>query len=65
MGYLIVLRGPAGSGKDTIGKELIKKLGGDDQARLLDLDITGPLEKQFNKSLQESLCYKHVIGMLF
>jgi len=65
VGYLIVLSGFAGSGKDTIGKELIKKLGGDDQARLLDLDITGPLEKQFNKSLQETLCCKHVIAMLF
>jgi ribose 1,5-bisphosphokinase PhnN len=56
MGYLIILRGPAGSGKDAIGKALIKKLGGDDQAHLLDLDITVPLE---------SLNYKHVIGMLF
>lgn len=39
MGYLIILRGPAGSGKDTIGKILIKKLGGDNQAYLLDLEV--------------------------
>jgi hypothetical protein len=51
MGYLIILRRPAGSGKDTIGKSLVEKLGGDSQAYLLDLDITGPLE-QFIKSLQ-------------
>jgi shikimate kinase len=65
MGYLIILRGPAGSGKDTIGKLLVEKLGGGNQACLLDLDITGPLEEQFIKKLQESLNYKHVIGMLF
>ena len=31
----------------------------------MDLDITGPLEEQFIESLQKSLSYKHVIGMLF
>jgi shikimate kinase len=65
VGYLIILRGPAGSGKDTIGKILVKKLGGDNQACLLDLNITGSLEMQFIQKLQESLNYKHVIGMLF
>lgn len=65
MGYLIILRGPAGSGKDTIGKSLVEKLGGRSQAYLLDLDITGLLEGDFTRSLQESLNYKHVIGMLF
>jgi thymidylate kinase len=65
VGYLIILRGPAGSGKDTIGKYLVEKLGGDDQVCMLDLDITGPLEQQFLKKLEESLHYKHVIGMLF
>jgi shikimate kinase len=65
MRYLIILRGPAGSGKDTIGKILVNKLGGDNQACLLDLDITGSIEVQFIQKLQESLNYKHVIGMLF
>jgi ribose 1,5-bisphosphokinase PhnN len=55
MGYLIILRGPAGSGKDTIGKILVEKLGGDDQVCLLDLDITGELEAQFIQRLQECL----------
>ena len=65
MGYLIILRGPADSGKNTIGKILVEKLGGKSQAYLLDLDITGPLEGDFARSLQESLNYRHVIGMLF
>ena len=65
MGHLIILRGPAGSGKDTIGKILVEKLGGDNQACLLDLDITDERETQFIKKLQESFNYKHVIGMLF
>jgi guanylate kinase len=34
MGYLIILRGPAGSGKETIGKHLVEKFGGDNQACL-------------------------------
>jgi ribose 1,5-bisphosphokinase PhnN len=65
VGHLIILRGPAGSGKDTIGKSLVEKLGGDNQVRMLDLDITGPLEQQFLEQVEESLQYKHVIGMLF
>jgi thymidylate kinase len=65
MGYLIVLRGPAGSGKDTIGKCLVEKLGGSNKAYLLNLDITGSLEEQFIECLQKSLGYEHVIGMLF
>lgn len=65
MGFLIILRGPAGSGKDTIGKCLVDKLGGYCQACLLDLDITGPLEEQFIKELKKSLSYEHVVGMLF
>jgi shikimate kinase len=63
--YLIILRGPAGSGKDTIGKSLVEKLGGNNQAYLLDLDITDPLEVQFVECLQKSLSYDHVIGMMF
>jgi ribose 1,5-bisphosphokinase PhnN len=51
MGYLIILRGPAGSGKDTIGGCLIKKLGGDILAHLLDLDITDPLEEQYKNDV--------------
>jgi shikimate kinase len=65
VGYLIILRGPAGSGKDTIGKCLVKKLGGNKRAYVLDLDITDPLERQFIRDLQESLRYEHVIGMMF
>jgi deoxyadenosine/deoxycytidine kinase len=65
MGYMIVLRGHAGSGKDTIGKCLVEKLGGSNKAYLLNLDITGPLEEQFIECLQKSLRYNHVIGMLF
>jgi shikimate kinase len=65
MGYLIILRGPAGSGKDTIGKCLVEKLGGVNQACILDLDITDPLEEEFIECLQKSLSYNHVIGMMF
>jgi deoxyadenosine/deoxycytidine kinase len=65
VGYLVILRGPAGSGKDTIGKRLVEKLGGNTQACMLDLDITGPLEGHFLNKLEQSLRYEHVIGMLF
>ena len=65
MGYLIILRGPAGSGKDTIDECLVEKLGGVNEACLLDLDITDPLEGQFIECLQKSLNYNHVIGMMF
>jgi hypothetical protein len=65
MGYLIMLRGLAGSGKDTIGKYLVEKLEGFNKAYLLALDITDPLEEQFIESLQKSLSYKHLIGVFW
>lgn len=48
--YLIILREPAGSGKDTMGNRLVKKLGGDNRAHLLDLDVTGSLRTIHSRS---------------
>jgi adenylylsulfate kinase-like enzyme len=57
MGYLIILRGPAGSGKDTIGKRLVEKLGGFNKAYLLDLDIIGSLDLYL---IIIATCLKHL-----
>ena len=57
MKRLIILRGPAGSGKTSVSRS-ITELVGKDNARILDLDITHPQEVKFNQNLEECLRYK-------
>lgn len=64
MGYLIILRGPAGAGKTTVSKRLIQTLG-KDKTYSLDLDITLDKESEFNENLIKTLGYENVIGMMF
>jgi hypothetical protein len=64
MKRLIILRGPAGSGKNSVSASL-KELVGKDNACILDLDITYPDEDKFNRNLEECLRSKTVIGMMF
>jgi predicted AAA+ superfamily ATPase len=64
MGYLIILRGPAGAGKTTISKCLIETLGWD-KTFSLDLDITLDKENEFNVNLNKALGYENVVGMMF
>ena len=62
MAYLIILRGPAGSGKSSVCKYLKSRLR---NACSLDLDITGPDEDIFDKNVTSCLNYDYVIGMMF
>jgi hypothetical protein len=64
MGYLIILRGPAGAGKTTVSNRLIQTLG-KDKTYSLDLDITLDKESEFNENLNNALGYENVIGMMF
>ena len=64
MNRLIILRGPAGSGKTCVSASLIDLLGKDNGC-ILDLDITHPNEDKFNQNIKECLRYKTVIGMMF
>lgn len=59
MGYLIVLRGPMGSGKSSISVYLKQRLGGDNNAFILDLDRT---DEEFERNLRTALTYTHVVG---
>jgi shikimate kinase len=61
---LIILRGPAGSGKSTVCKYLRKELG-TERTCSLDLDITGVNEDKFNDNLRNCLTFEYVIGMMF
>ena len=68
MNRLIILRGPAGSGKTCVSASLIDLLGKDNGC-ILNLDITYPYEDRFNQNLKEwcsmGISYKTVIGMMF
>ncbi|HJT47044.1 MAG TPA: hypothetical protein VJ729_02590 [Nitrososphaeraceae archaeon] len=64
MGYLIILRGPAGAGKTTVSKCLIETLGSD-KTFSLDLDITLDKENEFSDNLNKALGYENVVGMMF
>ena len=64
MKRLIILRGPMGSGKNSVSTSLIE-LVGKDNACILDLDIIHPQEDKFNQNLKECLRYNTVIGMMF
>jgi hypothetical protein len=64
MKRLIILRGPAGSGKTSVSRS-ITELVGKDNACILDLDITHPQEGKFNQNLEECLRYGTVVGMMF
>jgi polynucleotide 5'-kinase involved in rRNA processing len=50
MKCLIILRGPAGSGKTSVSRS-ITELVWKDNACILDLDITHPQEGKFNQNL--------------
>jgi shikimate kinase len=60
MGYLIILRGPKGSGKSSISESLIERLGSDTYR--LDIDITNEQEHLFEQQLREALSKQYVIG---
>ena len=64
MKRLIILRGPAGSGKTSVSIS-ITELVGKDNACILDLDIAHPQEGKFNQNLEECLRYRTVVGMMF
>ena len=51
MGYLIILRGPKGSGKSSISESLIERLGSDTYR--LDIDITNEQEHLFEQHLRD------------
>jgi len=65
MGWLIVLRGPVGSGKTAIQKYLIDRLNAQksDSAHYLWLDET--LEGNFDQCLLSSLKYENVIAEMY
>jgi pantothenate kinase-related protein Tda10 len=64
MKRLIILRGPAGSGKSSVSRS-IRELVGKDTACILDLDITHPQEIKSNQNLEEWLRYRTVVGEMF
>ena len=61
---LIILRGPAGSGKTTICNAMVEVLGAY-HSNILDLDITGSQEYKFERNLRNCLSSEYVIGMMF
>lgn len=61
---LIILRGPAGSGKTSVCNAIMKILGKKNSCKL-DLDITYPQEDEFEKNLMNCLSSENVIGMMF
>jgi thymidylate kinase len=61
---LIILRGPAGSGKTSICNAIMQILGKKNSCKL-DLDITNPQEDKFEKNLMKCLSSESVIGMMF
>jgi predicted ABC-type ATPase len=64
MRRLIILRGPAGSGKTTVSVALANKIGKENTC-ILDLDITNSNENRFESNLQECMESSNVIGMMF
>ncbi|MFZ0896553.1 MAG: AAA family ATPase [Candidatus Nitrosopolaris sp.] len=63
MGYLIILRGPKGSGKSSISECLIERLGSDTYR--LDIDTTNEQEHLFEQHLREALSKQYVIGEIY
>lgn len=63
MKSLIILRGPAGSGKTSVGEAMIQILGSNNSC-ILDLDITGNDEDKFQANLMDCLLSQNVIGMM-
>jgi thymidylate kinase len=63
MGYLIILRGPKGSGKSSISESLIERLGNGTYP--LDIDITDEQEHLFEEHLREALFKEYVIGEIY
>ena len=61
---LIILRGPAGSGKTTICNAMVEVLGAY-HSNILDLDITGSQEYKFERNLRNCLSSEYIIGMMF
>jgi predicted ABC-type ATPase len=61
---LIILRGPAGSGKTSVCDAIMQKIGKKNSCKL-DLDITYPQEDKFKKNLMNCLSSDNVIGMMF
>jgi ABC-type dipeptide/oligopeptide/nickel transport system ATPase component len=61
---LIILRGPAGSGKTSVCHAIVQILGEENSCKL-DLDITYPQEDKFENNLRICLIYENVIGMMF
>lgn len=61
---MIILRGPAGSGKSTVCMVLRERLG-TARSCSLDLDITGVNEDKFSDNLCNCLTFDYVIGMMF
>jgi len=53
MKHLIILRGPAGSGKTTVCEAIVHKLG-EGNACVLDLDITYPNENIVEKTSKDA-----------
>jgi|ERR1700730_2462668 len=64
MKFLIILRGPAGSGKSTVCTYLRDKIGRE-RTCSLDLDITGVDDDKFNENLTKCLAVDYVVGMMY
>ena len=63
MGYLVILRGPAGSGKTTIQRHLIEKLNAFGSTHYLLLDEIN--EIRFCECLKKCLKYENVIAEMY
>lgn len=59
MAYLIILRGPMGSGKSSIATQIKQIFGGKNNTVILDLDRTG---EEFTQEMQWALDYENVVG---
>lgn len=64
MKLLIILRGPAGSGKTSVCDATTQIVGKEHSCKL-DLDITYPQEDKFENNLRNCLSSENVIGMMF
>jgi len=58
MAYLIILRGPMGSGKSSIATQIKQIVGGDNNTVVLDLDRTG---EECAQDIQRALNYENVV----
>jgi broad-specificity NMP kinase len=61
MGYLIILRGPPGSGKTTISR-CLKNLLGNDKTYVLNLDEIATFEDNLKEALHRN--YQYVVGAM-